>query len=586
MATTTLSEAVPGTKRRRKQGLVGYVTFVLHAHLPYVVNHGTWPHGQDWLHEAAAETYIPLLRIFRQLEEQRAPLKCNLNLSPILLEQLDHPEFKSGFNKYLQQKIETARKDADQFSAKGNGHFARVAEFWSNFYEGAARDFNDTYNQDLIRAFKQYYDSGSIEIITCGATHGYFALLGTDAAIRAQVRTGRHTHERFFGRRPRGIWLPECAYRPAGMWQYPVQFEGAPGPFERRGVEEILAQSELEFFFVDTHLVEKNVLFTPYEIMAGDVPVAAEQEAVNGNGATPYMPYYADTPDREHTQVAFFTRDARTGIQVWSGDHGYPGDPVYLEFHKKHWPGGHRYWQVTHARVDLGAKTAYFPDVARSQTGVHAQHFAHITHEVLKWDAPHPEGVTPVLTAPFDAELFGHWWFEGPEWLKNVALQYHRGGSEVELITCAEWLDSEQVPGFVPLPEGSWGRNGTHEVWLNPATEWTWKAIYPAELALLEVIEGGKWRGSEMGHRIVKQLCRSMLLLESSDWQFLITTEHARDYAEKRFHEHLEDFRALLDTWRKYEVTHELGDQQRRRLEAIERVDSVFPNINPDDWLP
>jgi 1,4-alpha-glucan branching enzyme len=579
----TLTDAVPDQNHRQQRKSTGYVTFVLHAHLPYVVNHGTWPHGQDWLHEAAAETYIPLLRVFRELEECGAPLKCNLNLSPILLEQLNHPDFKSGFNRYLQAKIDSARQDLESFRGSNDGHFARLAEFWKNFYEGVQRDFNDRYHQDLIAGFKEYYDRGSIEIITCGATHGYLALLGTDASVRAQVRIGRETHERFFGRPPRGIWLPECAYRPAGVWRFPVPVDNAPESFQRKGVEEILAENGIQFFFVDTHLVESNVLFTPYELMAGDVPVASE-ERQKGSGASAYVPYYADTPCRERTRVVFFTRDARTGLQVWSGERGYPGDPVYLEFHKKHWPGGHRYWQVTHAKTDLAAKTAYFPEIANSQTAVHAQHFTHISSEVLSWDAPHDAGVTPILTAPFDAELFGHWWFEGPEWLKNVALQHHRPESQVELITCGEWLDRERVTGFVPLPEGSWGRNGTHEVWMNRDTEWTWKQLYPAELAMVDVARSGKWRGNPLGERIAKQLCRTMLLLESSDWQFLITTEHARDYAEKRFHEHLEDFRSLLDTWRKFEANGAISDEARQRLERQERMDSIFPNINPEAW--
>jgi 1,4-alpha-glucan branching enzyme len=579
----TLAEPAGQSVHPTKTNFAGYVTLTLHAHLPYVVNHGTWPHGQDWLHEAAAETYLPLLRVLRELEERRSPLKCNLNLSPILLEQLDHPEFKSGFAKYLGQKIDAARKDAEQFRTKGDGHFGQLAEWWTRFFEQALSDFEGC-NRDMIGAFKRYYESGQIEIITCGATHGYFALLGTDNAIRAQVRIGRQTHERFFGRRPRGIWIPECAYRPAGVWRYPVRVEGAPQSFERKGVEEILGECGIEFFFVDTHSVESNVHFTPYELMAGDVPVAAEIES-NGNGPTPYLPYYADTPTRDHTQVVFFTRDARTGIQVWSGEHGYPGDPLYLEFHKKHWPGGHRYWQVTSARMDLGGKTAYFPDLARRQTAVHAEHFAYITTEVLKWNAPHDTGAPPILTAPFDAELFGHWWFEGPEWLKNVATQYHRPESEVELITCSEYLDRYKPPGFVPLPEGSWGRNGTNEVWLNPATEWTWKHIYLAELALQQAVESKKWRGHAAGERLLKQLCRELLLLESSDWQFLITTEHARDYAEKRFNEHLGAFRTLLDGWRKFEATGQVSEESARKLEELERIDSVFPELSPEAWL-
>src|SRR5205085_3341819 len=221
---------------------LGHVNFTLHSHLPYVVNHGTWPHGMEWLHEAAAETYLPLLRIFRELEQQKLALKANVNLSPILLEQLSHPVFKQEFPNYLGRKIEAARKDGEDFKLQGDSHLAEVARFWLNFYEQTLRHF-EALNGDIVKGFRYFYEIGAIEIITCGATHGYFPLLGTDASIRAQVKTGVETHQRCFGRKPKGIWLPECGYRPAGNWQFPVSLNGwgtAHGrAVQRAGVEQI-----------------------------------------------------------------------------------------------------------------------------------------------------------------------------------------------------------------------------------------------------------------------------------------------------------------------------------------------------------
>src|SRR5205085_10742720 len=167
-----------------------------------------------------------------------------------------------------------------------------------------------------------------------------------------------------------------------------------------------------------------------------------------------------------------------------------------------------------------------------------------------------------------------------------VALAMNAPDSGVQLVTCAEYLDREQVPGFLPLPEGSWGKNGTHEVWLNRDTEWTWQHLYPAELAVQQMAEGGRWQRNEQSRRLAAQLCRELLLLESSDWQFLITTEHARDYAEKRFHEHLEDFRALLDGWRKYEATGAISDATLHKLAELEKMNSIFSGATPADYLP
>src|SRR4029077_7659638 len=338
-------------------------------------------------------------RIFRELEQQGLALKANVNLSPILLEQLSHPIFKDEFPKYLLRKIQAAHKDADDFAIQGEPHMIEVSRFWLRFYEQALRQF-DELGSNIIRGFQHFYDSGAIEIITCGATHGYFPLLGTDASIRAQVRLGVATHKRFFGRKPRGIWLPECGYRPAGEWNFPVPVDGAGGahgPFQRSGVEQILGESGIEYFFVDTHMVETTARFSPYELLAGGVPIAVEAEPAEAR-ASFYLPYFAGTPSRKRSRPAFFTRDPRTGIQVWSGEHGYPGDSAYLDFHKKHWPGGHRYWQVTEPKSDLGSKTAYYPEAAEGRTLDHARHFTALAHSVLRDYAP-AGAAAPILAA-------------------------------------------------------------------------------------------------------------------------------------------------------------------------------------------
>jgi 1,4-alpha-glucan branching enzyme len=573
--------------QRQSSNAAAYITFTLHSHLPYVVHHGTWPHGLDWLHEAAAETYLPILRVLTDLEKAGAALKANISLSPVLLEQLSHPTFKEKFPKYLQQKIDAAQKDEQQFVAKGEVHKASVAQFWQRFFSEAQGNF-DSLDRDIVQGFKHFYDRGSIEIITCGATHGFFALLGTDAAIQAQVRMGIETHERFFGRRPRGIWLPECAYRPRGEWRFPVYLNGStPNKtvMLRAGIEEILDANGLGYFFVDTHMVESRALFTPYELLAGGVPIATEYEGGEAR-ASFYRPYWADTPGSptKH-KVAFFTRDPKTGIQVWSGESGYPGDPNYLEFHKKHWPGGHRYWRVTQSKADLGSKREYDPEAALARTRDHAQHFAGLAHKVLLDMATPNDGQPPILCAPFDAELFGHWWFEGPEFLKNLALNLSHPGSQIQLTTASEYLDRFPPSGFLSLPEGSWGKNGTDEVWLNRDTEWTWKNIYPSEIKVQQIVEGGWWRSDALADRLVKQICRELMLLESSDWQFLITTGAARDYAEERFITHLEQLRSLIAIYEHYASKKALPAGGMQTLAHIEERDSIFPSLTPEVYV-
>ncbi len=564
----------------------GYLTLTLHAHLPWVVHHGTWPHGLEWLLEAAAETYLPLLRVLKNLERDGLALKANINLSPVLLEQLSHPTFQKEFPQYLKRKILASQEDEAYFRQSGDEHFAYLSRYWRDFFEQAAADF-EALGGDIVSGFRYFNDACLIEVVTCCATHGYLPLLGTEESMVAQVKMGVAVHERHMGRRPRGIWTPECGYRPAGMWQTPVIPEGSEqpwAPFESIGVEEALAEAGIDYFFVDTHLVEKSVLFTPYDLRVGGGPVGAAAALplpTNGSHSL-YRTYLADGPHAREHPVAIFPRDPRTGLQVWSGDTGYPGDANYLDFHKKRWPGGHRYWQVTDARADMALKTPYYPERAAARTRAHAEHFVSLVYDALRssFDRNHP----PVLTAPFDAELFGHWWFEGPSWLEQVARIIAREDLPIALITGSEYLELHPAEGYLSLAEGSWGKNGNNEVWLNAQTSWTWTHIYPAEARVRAIVTEGKWRDGGMGERIVKQLCRELLLLESSDWQFLITTEAARDYAEKRFLTHKDQFREVEAAWDEFAVKGSLVPETEQRLSEIEQRDNLFPDLDPALW--
>ncbi len=563
----------------------GYLTFTLHAHLPYVVNHGTWPHGMEWLHEAAAETYLPLLRVLGNLERDGIALHCNLNLSPILLEQLAHPIFKAEFPKYVERKITAAREDESFFSSTNEPHLAETARFWQRFFTDALDDFRRL-DGDIIRGFRYFNNAGLIEIITSGATHGYMPLLGTDESVRAQVRTAVAAHIRHIGKHPRGMWAPECGYRPAGSWNYPVaNADGSPTApgFNRIGVEQALSESDIEYFFVDTHLVEESARATsPYPVARGSIASPESATLVQKQDRNLYQPYFVDGPYDKRYATTVFPRDPRTGVQVWSGDAGYPGDPNYLDFHKKRWPGGHRYWKISGPRVDMADKEPYYPHAAAERVASHAAHFLHLVRETLQ--PGFSKELPPILCSPFDAELFGHWWFEGPMWLEAVARNLNDYPNDIALINCSDYLDRFPRAGFIAMHEGSWGAEGTNHVWMNPDTAWTYTHIYPAELFTREVCSGHRWRESELSQRIVKQLCRELLLLESSDWQFLITTGAARDYAELRFHTHDDQFNAIKEIWLTWQAHGHISAEQENRLAAIEARDSIFPDIDPSFW--
>jgi len=298
----------------------GYLALTLHAHLPYVVNHGTWPHGLEWLHEVAAETYLPLLRVLTRLERDGIPANINLNLSPVLLEQLAHPHFKAEFPQYLGRKITAAREDEAFFLQMGDHHLAETARMWGRFFSNALEDFQ-ALDGDIVAGFRGFADKGMIEALTCAATHGYMPLLGTDESVRAQIRLAVATHTQHMGAKPRGIWLPECGYRPAGEWSFPVN--GAGGidlgeDFERVGIESAVAESGLEYFFVDSCLVEESQRApSPYGPPESRVPRTPQLEQVTrGEARSLYQPYYVDGPYDKRHAATVFPRDPSTGLQV------------------------------------------------------------------------------------------------------------------------------------------------------------------------------------------------------------------------------------------------------------------------------
>jgi 1,4-alpha-glucan branching enzyme len=566
-----------------------YLSLTLHAHLPYVVNHGTWPHGLEWLHEAAAETYLPLLGVLRRLERDGLALKANLSLSPVLMEQLRHPIFKEEFPKYLERKVVSAREDENYFRQSGEGRFAETAAFWLSFFEQTLKDFYDL-DCDIVGGFRHFNDTGSIEILACPATHGYLPLLGTDESIAAQLRVGTAAYERHLGKKPRAMWVPECGYRPAGLWQAPVEATGGEAawpPFQRIGVEEALAEAGLEFFFVDTHLVEESMLFTPYQMKTGELGLRlhnlpAHELKRKSDLEAVFRPYLVEGPLAHAHSVTVFTRDPKTGLQVWSGDTGYPADGNYLDFHKKRWPGGHRYWQVTQAQSDMALKAPYYPEEARERSKVHAEHFVALVCDTLK--SGFNEKRPPVMSSLFDAELFGHWWFEGPMWLEHVVRILAKDDIPIALTTGSEYLTRYPAEVKVKLAEGSWGKNGNSEVWLNEETSWTWSQIYRAERVFREIASGDRWRDGALGERIAKQLARELLLLESSDWQFLITTAAARDYAEKRFSGHLDEFVELEMLWAEFVANRSLSETGMSYLDDLEERDGLFAEIDPGLW--
>jgi 1,4-alpha-glucan branching enzyme len=548
--------------------------FFLHGHLPWVIGHGRWPHGLEWLLEAALATYLPLVRLGRRLEARGLRGGITLSVSPILAEQIAHPVFAHEFRAYLEERIRTSQEEAQRFEGRGERKLAALARRWCEHYESSLQFYFDELNEDLPAALRALAASETIELATCGATHGYFPLLARDESIDLQVTLARHTHASHFDAAPHGLWLPEAAYRPAGWWQSPSDGSRVLRP----GIEEFLSRRDIHYFLVDASLLAGGKLVETYQDrMKKTRAPARKKEVMHGAPLDTRSSYRAANSEGESSGVSFFVRDPTTATQVWSKDHGYPGDPEYLEFHKKSDGGGHRYWRVTGPQTDLGDKDVYDPDRAMGRARVHAEHFADLVRSALR-DAP--DGA--IVAAPFDAELFGHWWHEGIEWLEQVLHRLHDVPSpsgQFEPTLLREHEHRFPAEHVVKLPEGSWGQGGHHHVWLNPQVEWTWKKIHPAEEEVWSLVERVRRSTNAPARRAATAALRQLLLLCASDWQFLMTTESAAEYAAERVHEHAAHVGRFTALGRKALAGRTIDEEEWVFLQQIEEQDNPFPDL-------
>ncbi len=518
----------------------GAAAFVLHTHLPYCRLAGRWPHGEEWLHEAMLECYLPLTRAFQQLAaEGIEDLGVTIDVTPVLGEQLADATIREHFRDYMAGQIARAQADIHRFKAEGDSR-ASIAAFHLERYLGIQGYYERELGGDLLGALADLEAHGAIELATSAATHAYLPLLSSDDAVRFQIETGIQSHRRLFGREPRAFWLPECAYRP--------------------GIERELDAAGVRVFFTESHLVAGGLPRTSartgiYERVPTGPPAASHTAA----GSTFEAYTVADS------RVAVLARNERTGAQVWSAAEGYPGDAAYREFHKKDDQSGLRYWRVTGPAADLGEKDVYDPRAAATQASAHAAHFrAVVREEMTRYEAQ--SGRPGIVLSAYDTELFGHWWLEGVQWLA-AAIRGMAADPEIDLASATNVIQRCPPERAITLRAGSWGAGGDDRTWNNPETSWMWSAIAQREARARALLE------SE--HPGARQLARELLLLESSDWEFLVTTGQAREYAEGRFREHAGRFDALADAMQ----------ADAAGLDALANelfaLDNPFPDIEP-----
>ena len=519
----------------------GYVSFVLHAHLPFVHHPESENYLEEqWLFEAISETYIPLLLNFEKLEKENVDFRITMSLTPPLLSMLSNELLQERYIKYLKTHIELCKKELKRTTY--DERLNALSKYYLDRYSNDLHVFKDIYNCNIINGFKHFQDIGVLEIITCGATHGFFPILYVNEnTVRAQIAVGVQTYEKYLGRKPRGIWLPECGYVPEA--------------------DKYLKEFGIEYVITETH----GILY------ANPTPIYGT-----------YAPIVS--PDG----IVAFGRDIESSRQVWSSINGYPGDYNYREFYRDiGYDADYDYIKpyIAHngVRVQTGIKyhritgnteykDYYNPRWALDSVEKQAGHFfdcrqKQITDLSSKMDIP------PIVLCPYDAELFGHWWYEGPDWLYTLFKKIYYDKCDYKLITPGEYID--KYPNIqVSTPcRSSWGANGYNEVWLNQTNDYVHRHLHNAGDKMVKLAHTFPNEKDNLRRNALNQCARELLLAQSSDWLFIITNGTMVDYAKKRIKDHIGRFNKLYE-----QINSNTIDE--KFLNDIYNKDKIFDEIN------
>ncbi len=519
----------------------GYLCLVLHAHLPFVRH----PEYRDfleekWFFEAITESYIPLIRVFDDLLNDGIDFRITLSLSPTLISMLEDELLQRRYLDHLDKLIDLSEREIHR--TRNDNTFNPLAHMYNQLFQDAQYIYANRYGRRLIYALKKFQRAGVLEIVTSSATHSYLPLLRTQpSAIRGQIFTAVDYHTQIFGQPPKGIWLPECGFYP--------------------GLEEILREGGIKYFFVDTHGVENASVRPNYGVYT---PIACP------------------------SGVAAFGRDPESSKQVWSSKEGYPGDFDYREFYRDigfdlDFDYVKPYIHDGHTRINTGIKyyritgtsdhkEPYVPQWAEEKAAQHAGDFLFCRQKQVQYLSAHMNR-KPIIVAPYDAELFGHWWFEGPQWINFLIRKIVFDQDEIELITPSEYIRKYPVLQKAIPSASSWGYKGYNEFWLNGSNDWIYPHLHHCAEQMAQLVRTFHQNGNPLIERALNQAARSLLLAQSSDWAFIIKTGTAVEYAYRRIKDHLARFYYLEQVIRNNRI-------DKRKLIALEVMDNIFPDIN------
>lgn len=518
----------------------GFYSLFLHAHLPFV-RHPDHVYflEENWLFEAISETYIPLLQMFERLMDEGVRFRITMSITPPLINMLQDPLLNYRYKRHLERLIELSEKEV--FRTRKNSRLNIIASSYLRKFTNYHRYFNNDIKMRIIDKFAYFQNAGVLDIVTCTATHAFLPLVKRTETINALLATAVDTHKRSFGVSPNGIWLAECGYRP--------------------GLETLLHRHGIVYFFCEHTCMLYSDPCAMYGVFA---PVVCD-------GAP----------------VAAFARDIDASKQIWHAKTGYPGDFSYREFYRDigfdldidyirpyiHPDGirintGVKYHRIT---GNTGIKDIYDPFRAIERASVHAEHFMYERVAQIKKLAENMDRI-PMIITPFDAELFGHWWYEGPLFLEFLIKKLFYDQNTIEMISPTDYLEYYPVNQEVSLPYSSWGENAYADFWLDETNSWIYSHLHIMEERIIELANRNRTADGVL-KRALNQLLRELFLAQSSDWAFIIKNGTAVQYAVKRTKNHINRFNTLYE-----QIKANMIDQEY--LCELEQKDNIFPNAD------
>ena len=537
-------ERISGSKTD-KPNVTGQLVFVFHSHLPYVRHpeHERFLE-EEWLFEAITETYVPIAKMLLDLDGEESHARAAIGMSPPLCEMLSDSVLQKKYRAQLDRLIQCADRALEQMR---DSDFQEVAQMYCERLRSVGALY-DKWDRNPLNPLRDLQRKGVVEIITCAATHGLLPLMRKDESVRAQIEIGCRNYEKHFEVRPAGMWLPESAYHPK--------------------LDSFLVDCGIEYVFLESH----GVLFS-----------------------TPQPSFLTYRPIVTPGGIAAFARDPYTGVRVWSSERGYPGDPAYREFYRDIGydgdfetvkdclePDGRRrniglkYHRIT-GRVPLNKKEPYVPHKAARTAQRDANDFVDQCESRMR-ELSGSMDAAPVICAMYDTELYGHWWYEGIDFLREVYRRINASDGILRTTTPSEVLAQNETLQRVAPCASTWGVKGYYEHWVNPSNSWIYPHLHKAEDRMIEMVHRFP-DAHGLQQRALNQAARELLLAQASDWAFLIAARTAPEYATRRTRDHVAQFTRI------YEMALS-GRIDEKELEQIEMRDSIFPEIDYKVYAP